>query len=140
MHLDEQTRLRLDKACVGGTEGKTVAMGLLERHGHARVRVIPNWRIPRSPKRHRERPGGFDRVQRCAALLSQSSGGQIRSKGTYLSVEPFHLQAYADEQCFRFNERKSSDVERFALVMMPVVGRRTTYWELTGKFIETEPG
>ena len=27
-------------------------------------------------------------------------------KGTYVAVEPFHLQAYADEQCFRFNNRK----------------------------------
>jgi len=27
-------------------------------------------------------------------------------KGTYVSVEPFHLQAYADKQAFRFNNRK----------------------------------
>ncbi|HTR38963.1 MAG TPA: IS1595 family transposase [Bryobacteraceae bacterium] len=60
-------------------------------------------------------------------------------KGTYVSVEPFHLQAYADEQCFRFNERKSTDFDRFALVMMQVVGRRITYDELTGK-TERQPG
>ena len=34
-------------------------------------------------------------------------------KGTYVSVEPYHLQAYADEQCFRFNNRKVSDADRF---------------------------
>ena len=60
--------------------------------------------------------------------------------GTYVSVEPFHLQAYADEQCFRFNERKTTDFERFAMVMMQVVGRRITYAELTGKLDEIEPG
>ncbi len=38
-------------------------------------------------------------------------------KGTYVSVEPYHLQAYADEQCFRFNNRKLTDAERFAIVM-----------------------
>lgn len=34
-------------------------------------------------------------------------------KGTYVSVEPFHLRAYADEQSFRFNNRKMTDAERF---------------------------
>jgi hypothetical protein len=54
-------------------------------------------------------------------------------KGTYVSVEPFHLQAYADEQCFRFNNRKLTDAERFAIVMSQIVGKRLTYNELTGK-------
>ena len=58
-------------------------------------------------------------------------------KGTYVSVEPFHLQAYVDEQCFRFNERKSTDFERFALMMKNIVGRRLTYKQLTGK-VDTE--
>jgi transposase-like protein len=30
-------------------------------------------------------------------------------KGTYISVEPFHLFRYLDEQAFRFNERKDND-------------------------------
>jgi hypothetical protein len=50
-----------------------------------------------------------------------------------VSVEPFHLQAYADEQCFRFNERTRTDLERFALVMARIIGLRLTYKELTGK-------
>jgi transposase-like protein len=54
-------------------------------------------------------------------------------KGAYVSVEPFHLQAYADEQCFRFNNRKLTDAERFAIVMSQIVGKRLTYDELTGK-------
>jgi len=54
-------------------------------------------------------------------------------KGTYISFEPFYLQAYADEQCFRFNNRKLTDAERFAIVMSQIVGKRLTYDELTGK-------
>lgn len=58
-------------------------------------------------------------------------------KGTYVSVEPFHLQAYCDEQAFRYNHRKMDDVNRFATAMRHVIGRRITYKELTGK-METE--
>ncbi len=54
-------------------------------------------------------------------------------KGTYVSVEPFHLQAYCDEQVFRFNNRKMTDADRFAMVMTNIVGLRLTYAELTGK-------
>ena len=34
-------------------------------------------------------------------------------KGTYVSVEPFHLFRYLDEQVFRFNSRKATDSARF---------------------------
>ena len=59
--------------------------------------------------------------------------------GTYVSVEPFHLFRYVDEQAFRFNNRKPMDDElRFRLVMRKIVGKRLTYAELTGKEEETE--
>jgi transposase-like protein len=53
--------------------------------------------------------------------------------GTYISVEPFHLFRYLDEQAFRYNNRKTTDAERFASVMKQIVGRRLTYAGLTGK-------
>ena len=53
-------------------------------------------------------------------------------KGTYVSVEPFHLGRYIDEQAHRFNNRKRTDAERFASVMGAVTGRRVTYAALTG--------
>ena len=53
--------------------------------------------------------------------------------GTYVSVEPFHLFRYLDEQTFRFNNREGSDRERFAKVAGSVFGKRLTYSELTGK-------
>jgi transposase-like protein len=45
-------------------------------------------------------------------------------KGTYVSVEPFHLFRYLDEQTFRYNERKLNDRERFQKVLGCVSGKR----------------
>ncbi len=53
-------------------------------------------------------------------------------RGTYVSVEPFHLFRYLDEQAFRFNERKDCDAGRFVRVLDRIVGRRLTYHGLTG--------
>lgn len=53
--------------------------------------------------------------------------------GTYISVEPFHLFRYVDEQAFRFNTRldidgeKLSDGERFKMLCTQIVGKRLTY-------------
>jgi transposase-like protein len=57
-------------------------------------------------------------------------------KGTYVSVEPFHLFRYLDEQSFRFNERKTKDADRFVQTVKQVAGKRLTYEELTGKQTE----
>jgi hypothetical protein len=53
-------------------------------------------------------------------------------KGTYVSVEPWHLFRYLDEQAFRFHERHDDDAGRFVRAMRDVVGRRLTFAELTG--------
>ncbi len=53
-------------------------------------------------------------------------------KGTYVSVEPFHLFRYLDEQALRFNTRKIKDAERFVRVLAGIVGKRLTYHALTG--------
>jgi transposase-like protein len=52
--------------------------------------------------------------------------------GTYVSIEPFHLFRYLDEQSFRYNLRKLTDAERFLAVLRQIVGRRVTYKELIG--------
>jgi transposase-like protein len=55
-------------------------------------------------------------------------------KGTYISVDPVHLQAYVDEQVYRFNNRKPmNDAQRFSYLVRKIVGKRLTYAELTGK-------
>jgi transposase-like protein len=58
--------------------------------------------------------------------------------GTYVCVEPFHLDRYLDEQMFRFNNRATKDnplddADRFLLALSQVSNRRLTYAELTGK-------
>lgn len=54
-------------------------------------------------------------------------------KGTYVSVEPFHLFRYCDEQAFRFNERKDNDQGRFIKAVQGIVGKGLRYAKLTGK-------
>jgi transposase-like protein len=58
--------------------------------------------------------------------------------GTYVSVEPFHLDRYVDEQAFRYNNRATKDnplqdSDRFMLALSQIAGKRLTYAELTGK-------
>jgi transposase-like protein len=53
--------------------------------------------------------------------------------GTYVAVEPFHMDSYVDEQVFRYNTRKQSEGQRFKKVVSQLAGKRLTYAELTGK-------
>ena len=53
--------------------------------------------------------------------------------GTYVSVEPFHLFRYLDEQAYRYNNRKLTDSERLDIAVKGIVGKRLTYDQLTGK-------
>jgi len=39
---------------------------------------------------------------------------KTQAKGTYVSIEPYYLFRYLDEQAFRFNEREGEDRDRFA--------------------------
>jgi hypothetical protein len=57
---------------------------------------------------------------------------------SFLSVEPFHLFRYLDEQMFRFNNRATkdnplTDADRFDLAVRNIVGKRITFAQLTGK-------
>ncbi len=59
-------------------------------------------------------------------------------KGTYVAVEPFHLDRYVTEQVFRFNNRATKDnplddSDRFALALSQVANKRLTFKQLTGK-------
>jgi len=63
-------------------------------------------------------------------------------RGTYVAVEPFHLERYVDEQVFRYNNRatkqfKMTDSDRFVIALSQIAGKRLTYAELTGKVGET---
>jgi transposase-like protein len=56
-------------------------------------------------------------------------------RGTYVSVEPFHLFRYLDEQVFRFNNRKTKDVARFISTVGQIINKRLTYAQLIGEDI-----
>jgi transposase-like protein len=169
MHLDKQTRARMGKKRIGGFEGKMVVMGLLERHGEARVKVLQNTRA------FHVRTNVIENVEKGSIVYSDSLRsyrnlpvdgfvhefidhteayvrGEVHTnglenfwsllkrslKGTYVSVEPFHLQAYCDEQAFRFNNRKDmTDSDRFDLAVRQIVGKRLTWAEVTGKVIDS---
>jgi len=53
-------------------------------------------------------------------------------KGTYVSVDPFHLFRYVDEQVHRFNNRGTNDRGRFVDVVKSIVDLRLTYGKLIG--------
>jgi transposase-like protein len=64
-------------------------------------------------------------------------------KGTYISVEPFHLFRYLDEQVYRYNNRGSkenpiNDGERFQKALSQIAGKRLTFAEVTGKVGQQE--
>ena len=62
------------------------------------------------------------------SLLKRTVGG------TYVSVEPFHLFRYVDEQAFRYNNREDkTDFDRFKIALSQIVGKRLTYKALIGK-------
>ena len=67
---------------------------------------------------------------------------QAVMRGTYVAVEPFHLDRYVTEQVFRYNNRATkdnplTDADRFTLAVSQISGKRLTYAELTGKVGET---
>jgi transposase-like protein len=151
--------------------GKAIVMRLLERHGKAHVKVVPKTRrfhlvpeihehVEQGSNLYTDALRSYSGLYQYAHEVIDHTEAYVRGavhtnglenfwslfkralKGTYVSVEPYHLQAYADQQCFRFNERKSTDFQRSALTMMQIVGRRLTYNELTGKQeeLERDPG
>jgi transposase-like protein len=151
-----------------GGAGKVAVMGLLERHGEVTAKVIPNtqratlhgeirgnvesgatlytdeWisykglnadyvhHVINHAERYVDGRIHTNSVENFWSLLKRSI------KGTYISVEPFHLFRYLDEQTFRFNQRKVTDCDRFLQVAQAMRGRRLTYTELTGKNSSSE--
>lgn len=158
MHKDRRAK----KIKGTGGRDKALVMGILERKGEVRTSVIENNRrssIMPVVTEHVE-PGSklftdelrsyhgahlnYDhRVINHAVCYAK---GKIHTNGlenfwsllkrglggTYVSVEPFHLFRYLDEQVFRFNTRKDSDADRFSKTIGKVSAKRLTYKTLTG--------
>jgi transposase-like protein len=159
MHKDK----RAEKITGTGPKDKTAVMGILERGGKIVTKVVPNRKKKALQSAIREHVlagsaiftdalksyEGLDEFQHevadhaveyvkgechtngCEnfwALLKRTLGG------TYVSVEPFHLFRYLDEQAFRYNHRNGmNDGQRFDLAVRQIVGKRLTWDQLTGK-------
>jgi transposase-like protein len=148
-----------------GSTGKAIVMGLLERGGEAKVKHVykrTKSRLQREIKKHVE-PGsevmtdalmsyrGLEKryVHQFIDHAEKYVEGNVHTNGlenfwsllkrmingTYVAIEPFHLQPYLDEQCWRFNQRKLNDSERFLKALGGVVGKKLTYVELTGNAV-----
>jgi len=158
MHADK----REEKIHGRGPEGKAIVTAVLERGGTVRTRVCGTRRKPELQAFIRENVEAGSSVY-SDALKSYDGltefqhqvvdhaveyvNGNVHTnglenfwsllkralKGTYVSVEPFHLFRYLDEEVYRYNNRDMTDSDRFVFAMRQVVGRRVTYKQLTGK-------
>jgi transposase-like protein len=164
MHLSERKR-RITGT--GGTD-KTIVFGMLERGGRVRAKVMHNRKresVQPEIKQHVQAGTALysdewvaykgletDYAHQVIDHAVQYVDGRVHTNGmenfwsllkrgisgTYVSVEPFRLFRYLDEQMFRFNNRKElADAGRFDLVASQLVGKRLTFAALTGKAGET---
>ena len=171
MHRSKRERLSRNVGMQGGS-GKAVVMGMLERGGQVRTQVIPDRKHNITEKIVRElvETGTEVHTDEFQGYYNLKDGyehkvinhleGYVRENvhtngienfwsllkrglgGTYVSVEPFHLFRYVDEQAFRYNNRATkdnplTDADRFQYALSQIVGKRLTFAEVTGKVGET---
>ena len=160
MHKDRKIKVQMDGRNTGG---KTTVIGILERGtGKVRAKVASDRKkntlqpfvkanVETGAQIHSDEYGDQWRmdeythtlvnhlqtyvdgnvhtngIENFWSLLKRSIGG------TYVSVEPFHLFRYVDEQAFRYNNRlPMSDADRFGYLVRKIVGKRLTYAQLIG--------
>ena len=156
-----------------GPEGKTIVAAVLERHGKVKAQVLDDRKKPaiHGLVKGNVQAGSAlysddlrsydgldaDYLHETVNHAEEYVRGAVHTNGmenfwsllkrgiggTYVSVEPFHLFRYVDEQAWRFNNRNREDgktmkdAERFKLAASKIVGKRLTYAEVTGKAGET---
>lgn len=166
-NMHSATRAR--KITGTGGKDKTAVMGILERGGKVRTKVIDNARKKTLHAEIREHVlagsalftdalksyEGLDEFQHeVVDHAVEYVRGEVHTNGlenfwsllkrglhgTYVSVDPFHLYRYLDEQAFRYNNRKGfDDKDRFDLAVRQIVGKRLTWNQLIGKIAENPP-
>ena len=162
--------VRARKVTGTGNAGKVLVMGLLERHGEVVAKVVTDTMretLQREVHHNVEKGSEVftdswvsyrgldsDYVHEFVNHSEEYVRGRVHTngienfwsllkrsiRGTYVSVEPFHLFRYLDEQSFRFNTRRGTDQQRFTEVAGMVTGRRLTYNKLIGKKDTNEKG
>ena len=165
MHIEKRAR----RITGTGGKDKTAVMGILERGGQVRTVVIPNRKRSALHSEIRKHVEAGSALYTDALLSYEGLSGEYAHQvvdhaveyvdgkihtnglenfwsllkrginGTYVSVEPFHLFRYLDEQAYRYNNRNDmNDFDRFKLAMSLAVGKRLTWNELTGKEIGSQ--
>ncbi len=164
MHVDKRER----RITGTGGKDKTIVFGALERGGKVRTAVVENQRkagLQACVREHVEAGAALysdallsydglaqDYAHKVIDHAEKYVDGRVHTNGlenfwsllkrgisgTYVSVEPFHLFRYLDEQAFRYNNRatkdnKLTDADRFDMAVRQIVGKRVTFAELTGK-------
>lgn len=144
-----------------GAVNKSIVMGVLERNGQIRTKVIKNTkkRTIHNQIRNTVEAGSnlfTDALKSYEGLngeyfheavdhATEYVRGNVHTngvenfwslfkrsiRGTYINCADAHLASYLDEQTFRFNSRGTSDAGRFALVLSLISGKRLTYEKLT---------
>lgn len=166
MHVGKRAR----RITGTGTKDKTAVMGILQRGGKVRTSVVPNRKksaLQAEVRKHVEAGSALytDALLSYNGLAGDYAhevvdhavayvDGKVHTNGlenfwsllkrgisgTYVSVEPFHLFHYLDEQSFRYNNRKEmSDYDRFTMALSQITDKRLTYEHLTGKDMEPPP-
>jgi transposase-like protein len=155
-----------------GFQDKVIVMGMVERGGNVKTRIVADRTKPTVHPIVRDyveagaalitdemagyKGVGSEYVHQIIDHAVRYVNGRVHTNtienfwsclkrtlgGTYVSVEPFHLFRYLDEQTFRFNNRATknnplNDLDRFCAVLSQVTGKRLTYAEVTGKVGET---
>ena len=168
MHLDKRER----RITGTGGKDKTIVFGALERGGKVRTVVVADRKrsaLHACVREHVEAGAALysDALKSYDGLAQEYAhqvidhaekyvDGLIHTNGlenfwsllkrgilgTYVSVEPFHLFRYLDEQSFRYNNRATpdndvTDADRFNMAVRKMFGKRLTFAELTGKLCET---
>ena len=157
MHADK----RKEKIHGRGAIGKAVVLGMLERRGEVKAVVVKDRKkktlqpyikavVEKGSELHTDDLKSYEGLDEYIHEVINHAEEYVRGdvhtngmenfwsllkrglKGTYVSVEPFHLFRYLDEQVFRFNARHGVDFDRFCAVLRNVVGRRLTYSQATG--------
>jgi len=146
-----------------GGHDKVPVIGILERGGRVRATVVPNRKKKALQGEVRKHVEAGSALYSDALLSYEGLAGEYAHQvidhavayvdgnvhtnglenfwsllkrginGTYVSVEPYHLFRYLDEQAYRFNNRKMDDFDRFKLAASRIVGKRVTWDQLTGK-------
>ena len=167
MHKDVKAR-RIHAKHGNSAVDKVLVMGMLERGGHVRTAIVKdrhsmtirqnlNKHVAIGSALYTDELGAYKTVNdeyfhAFCDHTNQNVIGRVHTNGienfwsclkrglngTYVSVEPFHMFRYLDEQCFRYNhrkegQRKMTDQERFDMALSGVAGKRLTYMDVTGK-------